>query len=103
MSSMNPSNPGAAGPNSFPAAAMAHLTSDPEYKELEETLQKAIVEDPRIADQGKVSAYIKREGGKVVIHLIGKIGTKGEKNRAGEIADEHRKEEYQVSNEIVVE
>lgn len=103
MSSTDPNMPGGSGHVTYQHAAMANISSDPEYKEQEELLQKALIDDPIIENADNLSIYIKREKGDITIHLIGKAKTEREKKQVETLAESHREEDQKISNEIVVE
>jgi len=73
-----------------------------ENKDLERVLMEAIVQDPEIGDATNISVVIKKEDGDRVIHLLGKLDSEKERDRALELAETNSKSKYKVVNEIVL-
>ena len=67
-------------------------------KELEKHLIKAIIDDPLIGDKTNIS--VEHEDGD--LHLIGKVGSEDEKQRAEEIVRVNTREEKTIVNELTV-
>jgi len=63
---------------------------------------EAIVQDPEIGDATNISVVIKKEDGDRVIHLLGKLDSEKERDRALELAETNSKSKYKVVNEIVL-
>ena len=71
--------------------------------DFEKVVQEAIIHDPIIEDSDNVSVSLKKKGlGKEEIHLIGKVGTEKQKQRARELAESNTTDKIEVINEIVV-
>ncbi len=73
-----------------------------ENKDLERVLMEAIIQDPEIGDATNISVIVKKEDGERVIHLLGKLDTEKERDRALELAETNSKKQYKVVNEIVL-
>lgn len=74
---------------------------EPDYGKV---IQKAIIQDPIIEDSDKISVSFEDKGlGKGEIHLIGKVGSDKQKQRAQELAEINSKTRVDVINEIIVE
>lgn len=77
-------------------------TPGPDY---EKVVQEAIIQDPEIEDFHNIAVELKSGGllGKEELHLIGKVGSKRQKQRAQELAESNTKNQVHIVNEIVVE
>jgi len=75
-------------------------SAEPDF---EKVIQEAIYHDPIIEDSDKVSVSFKDKGfSKREIHLIGKVGSEKQKQRAQELAEINSKDKVTVVNEIIV-
>jgi hypothetical protein len=75
-------------------------STEPDYQQV---IQEAIIQDPIIEDSDNVSVSFDDKGlGKGEIHLIGKVGSEKQKQRAQELAEINSKDRVTVVNEIVV-
>jgi len=73
---------------------------EPDY---EKVVQEAIIHDPIIEDSDNVSVSFEDKGlGKAEIHLIGKVGSEKQKQRAQELAETNTPDKIEVINEIAV-
>lgn len=71
--------------------------------DFEKVVQEAIIHDPIITDSDNVSVSFKDKGlDKGEIHLIGKVSTEKQKQRAQELAETNTTDKIEVVNEIVV-
>ena len=67
-------------------------------------VQEAIIQDPIIEDSDRVSVKFEDKGlGKAEMHLIGKVGSEKQKQRALELAESNTTDKIEVINEIIVE
>jgi hypothetical protein len=73
-----------------------------ENKQLEKKLMEAIIQDPEIGDATNVSVIVKKENGTRFVHLLGKLETEKERDRACELADTNTPIDFEVINEIVL-
>jgi hypothetical protein len=75
-------------------------SNEPDY---ERVIQEAIIHDPLIEDSDNVSVSLRQKSlGKAEIHLIGKVGSEKQKQRAQELAQTNSKDKVTVINELVV-
>jgi hypothetical protein len=74
---------------------------EPDYEKL---VQDAIIHDPEIEDSDNISVKIKDGGllGKDEMHLIGRVGSEKQKQRAQQLAASNTKRQVHIVNEIVV-
>jgi hypothetical protein len=83
-----------------PKGSNSGKKAEPDF---EKVIQEAIYHDPIIEDSDNVSVFFKEKGlGKGEIHLIGKVGSEKQKQRAQELAVTNSKDKVTVVNEIVV-
>jgi len=103
--SINDPNYTEAGLSRNPVAqvAWANLTTDSEYEKQAEAMQQAINEDPEIEDPSNLAVFIKKESGVPTIFVIGKAASKLDRRRVLEIANEHRREDQVVRDEVETE
>jgi hypothetical protein len=73
-----------------------------ENRQLEKKIMEAIIQDPEIGDATNVSVVVKKENNMPFIHLLGKLETEKERDRAHELADKNTPINFQVINEIVL-
>lgn len=91
----------------YQPAVSPYFASNPwhlaKQNDLEDELQKAIVEDPEIASKADISVDVTTDGKKVTeIHLVGSVASDKELQRAAEIVSVNTRDEVKIVNELVV-
>ena len=73
--------------------------------EIEKKLMDAIIEDPELDNTTNISVNIEEKGAfkDHLVHIIGKVKTKDDRDRVEEIVEKNTREEMKISNELVVE
>jgi hypothetical protein len=76
--------------------------SEPNYEKL---IQEAIIQDPKIKDSDHISVKMEKKGAFKAdeIHLIGKVSSKDQKQRAEELAAINTPDSLTVMSELIVE
>lgn len=77
-------------------------SSEPDYEKL---IQEAIIQDPKIKDSDHISVKMEKKGALKAgeIHLIGKVSSQEQKQRAEELAEINTPDNLTVVSELVVE
>jgi hypothetical protein len=73
--------------------------------EIEQKLMDAVIEDPELEDTTNISIDIEDKGAfkEHLVHIIGKVKTKDDKDRVQEIVEKNTRKELKISNELAVE
>jgi hypothetical protein len=71
-------------------------------KALENKLLEAVIQDPEVEHPTNISVFIRDEGGKQYVHLIGKLVDEKERDRVEEIARSSTGTDAIIVNEVVL-